>query len=341
MLRIHFTDADLIRTRVAATADPLWEIANSLHRLQTRSGRWAHARWFRATRTRLVEAGLTRTVRTMLLPLFPRAAYFPDFLTPPEALDGLDAGLEAILATPTYRVRREVGRLVRISSPAPWMTQLTEADMRGELVRTLRGYHAAAITPFHDSIQARIDAEVAIRARLMLHDGIEAVLASLGPGIRWQRPVLHASYPEDRDLYLNGRGLLLLPSYFNWGNPVALGDATLKPVLTYALHHEPHHSALPDHLHEARTPITTLLGRTRAAVLTAAAAAATTGELARAAGVSASSVSQHTTALRNAGLILSHRHGQSVLHTLTPLGAALLRPHTPEPRGHHTRHTVA
>ena len=327
MLRIHFTDADLVRTRVAATADPLWEITNSLHRLQTRSGRWAHARWFRATRARLHATGLARAVRTMLLPLFPRAAYFPDFLTPPEAGAGLDAGLEAILATPAFRVRREVGRLVRTSPSAPWMAQLAGADLRGELVRTLRAYHDTAIAPFHDGIQARIDAEVALRARLMLHDGIEAVLAGLGPNLRWQRPVLHASYPEDRDLHLDGRGLLLLPSYFNWGNPVAFGDAMLKPVLTYSLHHEPQRSALPDQLREARAPITTLLGHTRAAVLSAAATAATTSELARATGVSASSVSQHTTALRDAGLILSHRHGKSVLHTLTPLGAALLRPH--------------
>ncbi|WP_443071388.1 ArsR family transcriptional regulator [Streptomyces sp. NBC_01465] len=54
-------------------------------------------------------------------------------------------------------------------------------------------------------------------------------------------------------------------------------------------------------------------------------AAATTGELACAAGVSASSASQHTTALRDAGLIASRRQGASVLHILTPLGASLLR----------------
>ncbi|MGI5425588.1 hypothetical protein [Streptomyces sp. CA-179760] len=34
----------------------------------------------------------------------PRAACFPDFLTPPEATEGLDAGLEAVLATPRPRV---------------------------------------------------------------------------------------------------------------------------------------------------------------------------------------------------------------------------------------------
>ncbi|CAM5243118.1 hypothetical protein SMICM304S_07027 [Streptomyces microflavus] len=40
MLRIHFTDADLARTRIATAPDPVWEIAVSLHRLQSRKGRW-------------------------------------------------------------------------------------------------------------------------------------------------------------------------------------------------------------------------------------------------------------------------------------------------------------
>lgn len=76
MLRVHFGDADLARTRVSALPDPLWEIAASLHRLQTRQGRWAYAEWYRTTRQRLREKGLERAVRTVLLPLFPRAAYF-------------------------------------------------------------------------------------------------------------------------------------------------------------------------------------------------------------------------------------------------------------------------
>lgn len=62
------------------------------------------------------------------------------------------------------------------------------------------------------------------------------------------------------------------------------------------------------------------------------AAGATTGEIARAAGVSASSASRHATALRDAGLITSHRNA-SVLHTLTPVGAAVLRAATRAPSG--------
>src|SRR4051794_14599503 len=111
MLRFYFTSEDLTRVRVATEPHALWEIAVSLHRFQTREGRWAYAPWFRSAHASLRRAGLERTVRTFLLPLFPRAGYFPDFLTPPEGTQGLDAGLEAVLATPDDRVVREVEAL--------------------------------------------------------------------------------------------------------------------------------------------------------------------------------------------------------------------------------------
>ncbi|GAB2793578.1 ArsR/SmtB family transcription factor [Streptomyces daliensis] len=328
MLRIHFTDADLARTRVAAGPDPLWEICTSLHRFQSRRGRWAYADWYRSARTRVHDARLTRTLGTVLLPLVPRAVYFPDFLTPPEGAHGLDAGLEAVLATPRRRVLDEVGLLARTSGAPAWAPRLAEPGLRKELVQAMRAYYETAVAPWSDHVQARVEAERTARARTVLGHGIEGLLQNLGPGVRWERPVLHTAYPRDRDLYLNGRGLLLIPSYFCWATPVTFGDTTLDPVLIYPLSHEPQRGALPQHLDHG-APLTTLLGRTRAGVLRAVASGATTGELARAIGVSASSASQHTTALRNTGLITSHRHGASVLHTLTPLGAALLRANTP------------
>ncbi|MFJ5265299.1 helix-turn-helix domain-containing protein [Streptomyces sp. NPDC088387] len=328
MLRIHFTDADLARTRVASAPDALWEICVSLHRFQTRHGRWAYADWYHKARARLHAAHLTRTLRTLLLPLVPRATYFPDFLTPPEAAEGLDAGLEAVLATPRRRVLAELGHVARTSGAPTWAPRMAEPGLRRELVQAMRAYHATVVAPHNEHVRARFEAERSACARAVLDHGIEGLLRNLGPGLRWQHPVLHAVYPKDRDLYLNGRGLLLIPSYFCWGNPVAFGDTTLDPVLIYPLSHEPHRTSLPGDL-GADVPLATLLGRTRAAVLRAVAPGATTGELARATGVSASSASQHAAALRGAGLVVSHRHAASVLHTLTPLGAALLRASSP------------
>ncbi|QNP74755.1 winged helix-turn-helix transcriptional regulator [Streptomyces roseirectus] len=329
MLRIHFTDADLVRTRIASAPHPLWEICASLYRLQSRRGRWAYADWHRAVRSRLHSAGFGRTLRALLLPLVPRATYFPDFLTPPEAAQGLDAGLEAILATPRQRILDEVDMLDRAGGAPAWAPRLADTDLRAELVQAIRAYYDLAIAPYGDRVQARIDAERSVRARAVLDHGAEGVLQNLGPTFEWRRPVLRTAYPEDRDFPLDGRGLQLIPSYFCWGSPVSYGDSALEPVLLYALHHEP--AKLPGDFGSG-APLAALLGRTRAAVLRSAALGATTGELARAAGVSAPSASRHSAALRDAGLLVSRRHAESVLHTLTPLGAALLRADAPKNR---------
>ncbi|TXS49995.1 helix-turn-helix domain-containing protein [Streptomyces sp. t39] len=324
MLRIHFDDADLGRTTVAARPDPLWEIAASLHRLQSRKGAWAFAGWSRMARQRLREKKLERQVRDVLLRLYPRAEYFPDFLTPAGALDGFEAGAESILATPPRRILEEVTLLDRTVGAPSWVGRLAETGARRELVALLRAYHEAVVVPYEDMALTTLEAERAARCRGLLDGGVEGMLAGLGPMMRWRPPVLEVTYPTqaaDRDLHLHGRGLTLVPSYFNWAEPVAFADPELPPVLWYSMLHEPPPAGGDD----PGRPLTVLLGRARATALRAAAAGATTGEIARAAGVSASSASRHATALRDAGLVTTVRHGPAVLHTLTPVGAAMLR----------------
>ncbi|MET7988996.1 winged helix-turn-helix domain-containing protein [Streptomyces sp. NPDC005281] len=329
MLRIHFTPADFTRIRVAGTPDPLWEITSSLHRLQTTRGRWAYADWYRTTRDTLAGTGLGTAVRQLLVPVLPRAVYLPDFLTPYEAADGLDRGLAAIVDTPPARVAREVRMLDRLSGAPSWAPRLVERRTREELVKALRAYYEAVIAPHHDRIYAGIAGERALRARLTLDTGIDGLLDGLSPVMRWQPPVLHVEYVEDRDLYLDGRGLRLVPSYFCWQSPVSLADDTLRPVLVYPLHGSRPPAAAP--VEDA--PLAALLGGTRAAALRSVALGATTSELARFVGVSPSTATHHTSVLRDAGLITSRRWHNTVLHTLTPLGAAMLR-RTPAAPGH-------
>jgi DNA-binding transcriptional ArsR family regulator len=331
MLRIHFSDADLARTRLAAAPDPLWEIAGSLHRLQSRKGRWAYAGWYRTARRQLREKGLERVARSVLLPMYPRGAYFPDFLTPVQGVEGFDAGVESLLATPPRRVMKEMTLFDRTVGAPSWAGQLARRETREEFVGMLRAYYEAVVVPYRERVQARVEAERAARCRGFLDGGVEGMLAGLGPSVRWRPPVLEIAYPvEDRDFHLNGRGLTLVPSYFTWGHPVTLADPELPPVLWYPLLHEQpaprrDNSDGSSNSGAPATSLITLLGRVRASALYAASAGATTGEIARAAGVSASSASRHTTALRDAGLITSVRNGPTVLHTLTPVGASLVR----------------
>ncbi|QXE34584.1 ArsR family transcriptional regulator [Streptomyces sp. GMY02] len=330
MLRIHFTDADLARTRIAATADPLWEIVSSLHRFQTRKGRWAYTDWYHDACTRIRERDLERTVRSLLIPVAPRAAYYPDFLTPAEGSDGLRAGLAAILRTPGERVRREVQVMARVSGAPAWTSRLAETGMREELVKALRSYHEAVIAPHSDRIQAHVDAERSLRTRPLMDHGTDGLLRSLRPVMEWNPPVLHVPCAGwTRDLHLGGRGLLLVPSYFCWQQPVALADHELPPVVVYPIVRQAPARRRTSGTHRV-SALESLIGQRRAAVLLATGTGETTGGLARAAGISASAASQHTRALRDAGLITSRRVANSVLHTLTPLGAALISPPSAE-----------
>lgn len=75
-----------------------------------------------------------------------------------------------------------------------------------------------------------------------------------------------------------------------------------------------------------------LLGRGRAAALLNIGTGCGTTELADRLGVSAGTASVHVTALRNGGLVATHRFGKAVKHVLTPVGSALIIAHiTAEP----------
>ncbi|WP_031082694.1 ArsR/SmtB family transcription factor [Streptomyces sp. NRRL WC-3549] len=328
MLRIHMSGEDLSRVRMAARPDAMWETILSFHRLRDRRGSSVFGKWRAESRARL--NGEAR----LLSALVPPRGYFPDFLTPSrEGAEpfGLDAGMEALRDTPADRLRGELALLARSAPrsrqpggrpPTALLDALAEgrAEPLGRLIGALRGYHRAAVEPYWAHIRASVEADRAVRGRALLDGGAEELLATLPSMIRWRRPVLEADYPVDRDLRLDGRGLLLQPSFFCRGAPVVYRDPDLPPVLVYPVTHP----AAPASA-EPGPWLGRLVGHTRSAVLQAVGNGCTTSELALRTGVSLASASQHACVLREAGLLLSLRHGGSVLHTLTPLGASLLR----------------
>ncbi|MFE4637066.1 helix-turn-helix domain-containing protein [Streptomyces sp. NPDC056773] len=355
MLRIHFTGVDLARVRMAGRPDALWETILSFHRLRDRRDTRLFGDWRAETRTRL--NGETR----LLGALIPSRGYFPDFLTPAEGQYGWDVGLDALRGIRPERLRREltlVGRSADAGSgmaaafgmpsaagggpyrgSEPPVPRRLRDFMEGDtahlprLLGELRGYHRAAVEPYWSHIQAQIEAERAARGRALLDGGADELLASLPPMLRWRAPVLECDYPVDRDVRLRGRGLLLQPSFFCRRTAVTLHDPELPPVLVYPAAAEPS-SAQPGG--EAARPaeerrrhrqhtLGKLVGHTRSVVLQAIGDGATTSELARRAGVSLASASQHAGVMREAGLVTTLRRGNAVLHTVTPLGAALLK----------------
>ncbi|MEV0415410.1 helix-turn-helix domain-containing protein [Streptomyces sp. NPDC050448] len=344
MLRIHFTGVDLARVRMAGRPDALWETILSFHRLRDRRDARLFGEWRTETRSRL------NSETRLLGALIPSRGYFPDFLTPVEGQYGWDVGLDALRGIRPERMRRELTLLgagtgvgaafgmpstVTGGADAPVPRRLRDFMDGGtkhlpRLLGELRGYHRAAVEPYWTHIQAQIEAERAARGRALLDGGADELLASLPPMLRWRAPILECDYPVDRDVRLRGRGLLLQPSFFCRRTAVTLHDPELPPVLVYPaaaqLASAPTGGESIRPLEEQRQrTLGKLVGHTRSVVLRAIGDGATTSELARRAGVSLASASQHACVMREAGLVTTLRRGNAVLHTVTPLGAALLK----------------
>ncbi|WP_393086898.1 helix-turn-helix domain-containing protein [Streptomyces sp. LN704] len=323
MLRIHFTSYDLQNIRVARQPDPLWELMCSVCRLETGQGSLEFGHWRRSVSQRFAgDSTLGRALRP-LRALIPSTGYIPDFLTPPVTGGGLTAGLDQLLRTPRTQLVREMSRLAE-SRPVPtWAGSLGRpgGDALKSLANALGVYFRGLLEPHWPHIRSAVGNDVGVRSRALLDGGTQALLEGLRPMARWNAPVLEVNYPVERDLYLDGRGLLLVPSYFCWRRPTALADPGLDPVLVYPVAKTP--LAVADGTDDG---VERLLGRTRAAVLTEVAgqSACTTSEVAEAVGIALPSASYQIGVLRDGGLVASHRDGKYVLHTATLLGLRVL-----------------
>ncbi|GGV90339.1 transcriptional regulator [Streptomyces gelaticus] len=318
-LRIHFTTDDLARTTVAARPDDMWELVNSLHILQIPRPPAEYGPWLHHVRTRLAVRDLRALIRYVTT-LVPHRGDFPDFLTP-SGTDSFSTSLELIHATPAARLRDELATHFRRRTPPPWARRLADGDpcARGELRLALTTYFHELLAPQLPLIGETFHLERAQHSRDVLEGGVEQLLHTLPPSIRWTSPTLSADYPRDRDLHLDGRGITLVPSFFCTKSPVTLINPGLPPVLVYPVARRRPLPATPPE------GLTDLLGRTRALILQALTPPCSTGELAHRTGVSIGTASKHASVLRKAGLITSTRRGCMMLHALTPLGSELAR----------------
>ncbi|NUO55052.1 MAG: winged helix-turn-helix transcriptional regulator [Hamadaea sp.] len=332
MLRIHFTAMDLASMRLATQPDPFWELALSMHQVQSRSTPPMLASWRTGVIQTLQNNPAFREDLSTLFALNPPVGYFPDFLTPAQSSGGFEAGLDAILSTPHTQLRSEVAQV----SVAGRRQCAVDGLLRGEagslrrLENGLRLYRRIALESRWSEITAAFDTDRAIRARQLADEGIGAFLGGLHPSAYFRDGVLHIGswgMDGDRDIHLDGRGLTIIPCYFKRATQLmVLADSDLPPVLVYPLNHAARVLAAAQH-----APLAALLGSTRAWVL-ASAANLTTSEIAGRLGISVPAASRHLTILRGAGLVASVRHRNSVIHTQTPAGLALLEGPTPAPR---------
>jgi DNA-binding transcriptional ArsR family regulator len=322
LLTLEFSAGELARSRFARS--PLWEVVTSVETLKDPGRKALHLAWARATRTRLADERIRFPLLSALVPV--PAAYVPDFLTPvPETGEpALDDELAQLLRTPSEVVRTD---LDRVRPPLlPEVAEMHDDPTRGlaRLADEIRAYWDIALAPHWPRILRLLDGEILRRGRLIARGGTEALFADLHPTVEWDDGLLRVAHPgyEATRALDGGRGLVLVPSVFVWPGVFSQSNPPSQPGLVYPAR------GIGTLWEQGGTPVPEavagVLGRSRAVLLTELEAPASTTELAERIGMPAPTVSHHLTALRAAGLVISHRTGRSVLYLRTDVADQLL-----------------
>ncbi|WP_245778080.1 DUF5937 family protein [Lentzea xinjiangensis] len=313
---------DLLRCRFALS--PLWETVAAVRTLADPRRQAYHLPWLRKVHGRLSDADLAP-----LIALLPSSGYTPDFLTPPPAgpLDDVTAELDRVAATPLEQVARELHdslagrRPVRVRPEVARRLLDDPAKALRELVALLRTCWTALLADQWPRLRDLLDNDIAVRSRQLADGGLRRLIKDLHASVHWHESTLRVAAPYRLTKSLGGQGLLLMPSAFVWPALTVVVEPPWQPTLIYPargiadLWHQP-----PPRSGEA---LHRLIGRTRAELLLGLDDPVSTTALARQHGVSAATASAHLAALRDAGLVTSHRVSYAVLYRRTALGTAL------------------
>jgi DNA-binding transcriptional ArsR family regulator len=185
-----------------------------------------------------------------------------------------------------------------------------------------------AIMPYWERVRSHLTLVRDAWGRIEIANGVHGLLANLHPQVRWNPPVLEVPGEPDRDVHLDGRGFVLVLSLFLHGKNCVVIEAERGSGLPGLIVSVPIDEAVATELWGTSSSgdqaLSALVGHTRAAALRALIEGCTTGELSERLGISLAGASKHAKVLRKAGLVTTSRHRNTALHTLTPLGFALL-----------------
>ena len=280
-----------------------------------------------ATRLRLRSAPLGP-----LAALVPPSGYVPDFLTPVcgEKLD-LASEFELLSATNHDQIRDELAYLAGDSVvDRRWLAQTAPFRDRyfddpalavRQVTEAVQVFWAITFKPSWDVLVQRLNRDIRARSNAMEAGGLDAILTTLHPTVRWNGRSLDVATRYDFSTQLSGSGMALVPSLFTNGQVLPM-TAPGRPILIYPTRPAPAEAA--DMSAVPRDVLSPLLGQTRAALLRASLRPSSTTDLAYSLGVSPGAVSQHARVLRDSGLLTTERRGKNVLHRCSPLGAMLL-----------------
>jgi hypothetical protein len=313
--------SDLQRTRFVHS--PLMEAAESLWILSSGQVQSVHRGWYDDVVHRL--SGVDRELLEAVVP--GSKASIANFLLPTTGTDGpttIETQLRDLAEMPAARLRRDLTRLWNGELPAAGQRLL--ADGRAGPRRAadaLWQYWTVAIAPYWSGIRGVIDRDIAHRATTLTRQGVAAMFGDIHRRVRLHGETLHIDMTATTEQTFAGAGLKLVPSIFAWPYIVFDTKAANPSSLIYPTRGVGElWNAEPSG--REGDALAALLGRNRAAVLSALVTAQPTSRLAQALGLSAPSVNQHLSVLRRAGLVTSWRSGRFVVYERTALGTSVV-----------------
>ncbi|MFF9326810.1 DUF5937 family protein [Streptomyces sp. NPDC014776] len=318
---LHFGEDDFLRCRFALS--PLWETQEVVRTLKRTERHGYHARWLRG-----IGAAADGLDLSALWLLMPRRGHSPDWLCPPPIgpAAGFEEEIAAVRAADPVAARADTARsladtpgALRSARGRAWLAD--PERMVRELANALEAVWHALVEPHWPRLRALLEADIAFHSRRLAEVGLGGLLPEVNRRFGWHAGTLTVEYQGEHERHLGGQGLVLMPSVFVWPDVVSTFEPPWQPTLVYPARGIG--GLWTDPAGDAPGALVRLLGRGRAAVLTALAEPASTTALAHRLGLAPSSVSAHLTTLRDAGLLVGRRYGHQVLYERTPLGMAL------------------
>lgn len=311
---------------------PTAEIGSALVQLSHGSTA-VHRPWIR--RVRAVTMGPELDLLTTLVPpgrLLPSFLYrhLPD---PPTGLESQLEQIERAGIDPIASDLAEVWGSGRMPGRTRALLGAGDDGVR-RLTAALRWFWSTAVEPYWRSISAVLEDDVALRAGRVVADGMYRLFDDLHPEVSVAGELLNIDKPHHADaqtIHSDCR-VTLVPSVFTYPSLVIdLADRNL--VVVYGAHGV---ARAWDGIDKTRPNdddrLAALVGQTRATILAMLAAPMTTTQIGLALEQSNSTVSEHLTCLRNAGLLTSWRAGRRVFYRQTALGTSLVQASTSDHR---------
>lgn len=314
VVRYQLVGRDLGEVRFAIS--PLNELVLSLHAWRDPGRYPLHLPWIREMRQ-----AQDRLAADLLYELVNDDLWTPDFLTPRpwSPLTRLEDELAAVRRTAKEVVDRDL-RLLHGSGRLP--AALRGSDVLDRVLEALTGYWEICFAPHWARMRALLEGDVTYRGREIAQRGLAAMFAGLAGRVRLDGDMVEV-YVRSEVEYTRPAtgGLTLVPSMWtsSASAPILPDEPPLIIYRARGLGTLWETQLLP-----APGALAGLLGAHRAGLLVQLATPASSTELAVGLGVTTTAVNQHLRALRAAGLLVSARHGRSVLYRRSDLGDRLV-----------------